>query len=97
MNDIPEPVEPANLRFLRLLVTILTGTMLVGLLVVIFLLVTRLRDTGPVLPSAITLPDGSHPVAFTQGGSWYAVVTADDQILIYDRLTGALRQTIDIE
>ncbi|MEO0751304.1 MAG: DUF6476 family protein, partial [Pseudomonadota bacterium] len=36
-------------------------------------------------------------MAFTQGDDWYAVVTEDDQILIFDRDSGTLRQTITVE
>ena len=99
MNDpLPEPEapEPANLRFLRRLVTLLTAVMICGVLVVIGLLVTRLGRNTPPLPAEITLPNGAQARAFTQGPDWYAVVTSDDQILIYDRLTGALRQTVQI-
>ncbi|MGO4915744.1 DUF6476 family protein [Pseudogemmobacter sp. W21_MBD1_M6] len=101
MDDAPIPVEePANLKFLRRLVTILTGTMIAGLVIIIGLIVIRFSDdrktSAPALPDSIALPDGSVPHAFTQGGDWYAVVTASDQILIYDRKTGALRQTIQI-
>lgn len=96
MNEIPQPEEPANLKFLRRLVTTLTAVMIVGVLVVIGLLVTRLRDTGPALPDQITLPTGATATAFTQGDGWYAIVTADNQILIFDRLSGQLRQTVQI-
>ncbi|WP_288939814.1 DUF6476 family protein [uncultured Roseovarius sp.] len=100
MENSPEPrpeVDPAMIRYLRLLVTILTGTMIAGLLVIIFLFVTRLGNQAPTLPDSIALPDGAKATAFTQGGDWYAVVTEDDRILIYDRAGGALRQVVDIE
>ena len=42
-------------------------------------------------------PDGSSAQAFTQGRGWYAVVTDADEILIFDQLTGELRQTVAIE
>jgi len=93
MDDLP---EPSNLRFLRRLVTVLTVVMVVGVLVVIGLLVTRLSSDTPVLPSEITLPDGAKPLAFTQGDGWYAIVTDREEILIFDRLTGALRQTVKV-
>ncbi|MCX7560875.1 DUF6476 family protein [Sulfitobacter sp. F26204] len=92
-----DPIEPANLRFLRRLVTVLTVVMICGVLVVIALLVTRLNRDAPSLPDQITLPPGSRAQAFTQGTNWYAIVTSDDKILIYDRLTGALRQTLQID
>jgi hypothetical protein len=72
--------------------------MILGLLTIIALFVIRFwspRDA--TLPETITLPDGARAEAFTQGSDWYAVVTQDDRILIYDRATGQLRQTIAIE
>ena len=96
MTKAPEPVEPANLKFLRLLVTTLTAIMIVGVLVVIALLVTRLRDTGPSLPAEITLPDGARATAFTQGQGWYAVVTDDNRLLVFNRTSGALVQELAI-
>ncbi|MFP4275398.1 MAG: DUF6476 family protein, partial [Paracoccaceae bacterium] len=82
--------EPANLRFLRRLVTVLTVVMIGGLLVVIGLLVIRFSDTAPRLPDRIDLPGTARAVAVTQGESWYAIVTDDDRILIFDRATGRL-------
>lgn len=96
MTKAPEPVEPANLKFLRLLVTSLTAIMIVGVLVVIALLVTRLRDTGPQLPAEITLPYGARATAFTQGQGWYAVVTDDNRLLVFNRTSGALVQELAI-
>ncbi len=92
----PAP-EPGNLRFLRLLVTILTGTMIAGLLVLIALLVIRFPSATTPLPDAISLPDGAQAQAFTVTPGWYAVVTTDDRILIYNRSDGALRQEITIQ
>ncbi len=98
MQETPEGQEPPNLRFLRRLVTVLTATMILGLLTIIVLFVIRLGVVAPVaLPDQITLPSGLRASAFTQGADWYAVVTTDDQILIYDRTSGALRQTIAIK
>jgi hypothetical protein len=98
MEDNPQPVDPALLIFLRRLVTILTGTMIVGLLVIIVLFVIKFSgDGGPALPDVITLPDGTTATAFTQGPDWYAIVTADNRILIFNRNTGKLRQTVNIE
>lgn len=89
-------MEPANLRFLRQLITVLTVVMIGGLVVVVGLLVTRFYSAGPEMPDSITLPDGSEATAFTRGDGWYAVVTADNQILIFDAITGQLKQTIDV-
>lgn len=80
------------------MVTVLTATMILGVLTVIVLLVIRLNAPGTTfaLPEQITLPDGTRASAFTMGPDWYAVVTDDDQILIYDQVTGTLRQTITL-
>ncbi|MFC6760278.1 DUF6476 family protein [Sulfitobacter porphyrae] len=97
MSDSDDDMtEPANLRFLRRLVTVLTVVMICGVLVVIGLLVTRLGNRAPDLPDQISLPGGAAARAFTQGDHWYAVVTDQDQILIFDRLTGKITQTVDI-
>lgn len=77
--------------------TTLTAVMIGGVLVVIGLLVTRLNADAPVLPDQITLPDGARAQAFTQGDGWYAVVTDGNEILIFDRLTGKLRQRVVVE
>ena len=95
-DDSPTP-GTGNLRLLRLLVTGLTGTMLVGFIVLIVLFVIRFPGTSTPLPDQITLPDGVTAQAFTVTPGWYAVVTQDDRILIYNRSDGALRQQITIQ
>lgn len=68
--------------------------MIVGLVTVVALIVMRFRDDGPILPEEITLPEGVTVQAVTTGDGWYALVTDDGRILIYDRITGALRQEV---
>jgi hypothetical protein len=99
MSDSPEPqpIDDGLLRFLKLLVTVLTGVMIVGVVVVVFLLVTRFTSEPPALPDKITLPNGATATAFTQADHWFAVVTDDDRILIYDRVTGQLKQTVTVD
>ena len=75
----------------------LTVVMIAGFLVLIGAFVMRLNAGGAPLPDSVDLPEGATAAAFTQGTDWFAVVTTDDRILIYDRLTGRLRQTLDIE
>lgn len=96
MDDTPQVVDTRTLKFLRVLVTVLTATMIVGVLVIITLLVIRLQASPPPLPERIALPEGTKAVAFTQSETWYAVVTEDDRILIYNPVTGALVQDIEI-
>lgn len=78
--------------------------MIAGLVVVIVLLVTRFPDKETLsggstisLPEAISLPAGSKAQAFTQGDKWFAIVTDQNQILIYDREGLNLTQTISIK
>ncbi|MEP2640554.1 DUF6476 family protein [Roseobacter sp.] len=89
--------EPANLRFLRRLVTVLTATMIGGVILIIVLIVMRFNAPPPDLPDTIVLPGGARAISFTQGPDWYAVVTDAGTIVIYDRVTGQLRQTITVE
>lgn len=70
--------------------------MIGGVLVIIALIVMRFYDVPPPLPDTIELPEGVSAVAFTQGPDWYAVVTDDDRILVFDRVTGSLKQTVTL-
>ncbi len=67
--------------------------MVVGLITVIVLLVIRLQAVpaqAPLLPDTVRLPDGVSAGAITFGRGWYAVVTTDDRILIFDAESHAL-------
>ncbi|WP_210527911.1 DUF6476 family protein [Rubellimicrobium arenae] len=97
MDTAPEAPLPPGLRALQRLVVTLIVVMIVGFLVLIGALVMRLNADGPPLPDSLQLPEGARATAFTQGGDWLAIVTGDDRILIYDRLTGRLRQTLRID
>lgn len=77
--------------------TTLTVVMIGGLVVVIGLLVIRLSADKPGLPTELSLPAGVTAQAVTFGAGWIAVVTTEDQILILDSETQALRQTIEIK
>lgn len=89
--------DPLNLRVLRILVTVLTVVMIVGLIAVVITFVTRFPGgDGVSLPDQVTLPEGARASAVTIGEGWYAVVTDDDRILIYDRDSGELRQSVEI-
>ncbi|MAU53589.1 MAG: hypothetical protein CMN17_14745 [Roseovarius sp.] len=98
ISESPPPVTPATLKFLARLVTVLTATMILGLLVIVTLLVTRFWGGDDLaLPEQLVLPEGARATAFTRGADWLAVVTQDGRILIYDRKSGALRQIELIE
>jgi len=101
MRDMDEqaPAQDAKLlRYLKWLVTGLTATMILGFLTIVALFVMRFNAMSDVeLPDTIALPEGAAATAFTQGDDWFAVVTADDEILIYSLVTGNLRQRIKVE
>jgi uncharacterized integral membrane protein len=102
MQDQPHtPPEPRALRQLRVMVTTLTGVMIFGIIAIVVLLALRLhRDDGvrlPPLPATVTLPAGVTAIAVTAGPGWYAVVTSDDRILVYDATRGTLRQDIPLD
>jgi hypothetical protein len=87
---------PPSLKTLKRLVTTLTVVMILGFLVLIAALVIRLNADPLPLPERISLPQGVKALAFTQGTDWFAVVTDANTILIYDRATSTLRQTVEI-
>ena len=89
---------PPSLRFLKALVTVLTLTLIGGVITITALIVTRMPSMGaaPALPGGVTLPQGASARAVTFGSGWHAVVTTDDRILIFDAATGALRQEVAI-
>lgn len=92
--------EPAGLRRLRRLITTLTVVMILGVLVIVGLLVTRLSADGPTLPERIILPAGEVAEAYTEGKGWIAVVTHDatGQMRIHVLAAdGTQRQTVLIE
>jgi len=99
MNDAATPRDQVRtLRYLKWLVTLLTVTMIGGFLTIVALFVMRFSTLAqPALPASVALPDGAKATAFTQAGDWFAIVTDDNRILIYDRATGTLRQQIRID
>ncbi len=76
---------------------LLTAVMIGGVLVTFALIVIRLSDRTPTLPDQIELPNGAKAQAVTIGNNWYAVVTDDNRILIFDKTTGRQRQEIVVE
>jgi hypothetical protein len=101
MHDQPDtPPEPRGLRHLRLMVTALTGVMIFGIIAIVVLMALRLQrdDQGalPQLPASLTLPADVDALAVTAGPGWYAVVTQDSRILVFDAESGTLRQDIAI-
>jgi Flp pilus assembly protein protease CpaA len=95
-----EPQLPPGLRFLKLLVILLMITMIVGVITVVWLLVTRMPDANslrsiPAIPDTLALPGDAVPVSITQGPGWIGVVTQDSRFLIFNP-DGSLRQEITV-
>ena len=97
----PPPGLDGTVRFLKILVTTLTVTTIVGLIVLISVIVMRVQEmdaqSAPIAFDQLTLPDGATAVGYTKGRDWHAIVTDDDRILIFDTATGALRQEITVK
>ena len=87
---------PPGLRFLRQLVTVLTVVMIVGVVLIAALLVIRLNQPVLAIPDQITLPTGTVAISYTQTHDWFAVVTDENKILIFD-LNGQLAQEVDVK
>jgi hypothetical protein len=99
MDITPEvETQPGSLRFLKVLVIVLTLTMIVGFIVLIGLIVMRFsgEPTAP-LPDHIALPSGAKATAVTRGPDWFAVVTDDGRILILGLDGKTVRQEIHVE
>ena len=97
-TPLEEPELPPSLRILKRLVTVLTVTMILGVITMVGLFVTRLPQGNavPTLPAGLTLPAGARVAAVTMGTDWIAVVTTENHILIFD-MDGRLRQDLKIE
>lgn len=95
-DDPAGGLDPALVRYLRLLVTSLAAVMMLGIAAIVVLLFVRMPRPLPPLPAAITLPGDAEAVAVTRGADWVAVVTRDDRILIFGA-GGGLRQEVRIE
>ncbi|WP_371157431.1 DUF6476 family protein [Jannaschia sp. 2305UL9-9] len=80
MEQLP---EPANLRFLRILVTVLTVVMIGGLLTVVVVLVTRLRAPAPISTDMLSVPEGTDIHAITETPTRWLATTTDDRLLIF--------------
>ncbi|NKX43437.1 DUF6476 family protein [Roseicyclus persicicus] len=90
---------PANLRFLKGLVTVLTAVMILGVLTIVALLVIRLNaDPVPVLvsPGDFALPAGVGAVGISVIDGRTVIVGDDGRVRVYDSESRALLQDIEI-
>lgn len=82
--------DARGLRFLKVLVTVLTATMILGMAVLVVLFATRFPDPradrapAALLPDTLRLPADATPLAVTAGPGWWIVVTEAGEVLVYD-------------
>lgn len=100
MEDAPEKEAglPPNLRYLKALVTILTATMIFGLLAMVAIFVIRLRPLPPPtvpLPDEITLPAGETAKSVAWGRDFFVVVTESGKVLVLET-DGTLIREVDL-
>mgnify|MGYP000583772060 CR=1 FL=1 len=91
---------PPHLKRLRLLVTVLTLTMIAGVITITGLLVIRLgADRAPVViaPGDFTLPEGVGLVGLSVIDGRTVVVGDDGTIRVYDSESHALLQEIALD
>ena len=93
-----DPVLPPSLRFLKSLVTVMMVVMILGVITIVGLLVTRLPQPTPQfeLPEVLALLMGVTPLAITQGPDFWAVVSEDRRIFIFDG-EGTLQREIAVD
>ncbi|MDA9998887.1 DUF6476 family protein [Planktomarina temperata] len=82
-SEVPaNPTEPANLRFLRRLVTTLTATMIVGLLAIFTVLVIRLQSPVAIFPEIIALPEGTQVLSVSRTANELIVIDQNRKIYL---------------
>ena len=83
-----------ELRWLRMLVTVLAGGMVLGVTAIAAILWLRLSEPPlPALPANIALPAGTSPAAVTFARDWTVVVTEGGEILLFAR-DGSLQRRV---
>jgi len=98
-TPIDEGALPPHLKRLRLLVTVLTLTMIAGVITIAAALVIRLNaDTRPVViaPGDFALPEGVGLVGISVIDGRTVIVGDDGVIRIYDSESRALMQELPI-
>jgi len=103
MGQAPEEKDatalPRDLRFLKILVTVLTVAMIAGVITITALLVIRLNaapQTVTIAPGEYAPPDGVGIVGFSVIDGRAVVIGDDGVIRVHDRASGAVLQTFDL-
>ena len=82
-SEVPvNPTEPANLQFLRRLVTTLTATMIVGLIAIFTVLVIRLQSPVAIFPKITALPEGTQVISVSRSPRELIVIDQNRKIYL---------------
>ena len=83
-SEVPvNPTEPANLQFLRRLVTTLTATMIVGLIAIFTVLVIRLQSPVAIFPEITALPQGTKVLSGTRSENELSVIDQNRKMYLF--------------
>ena len=77
-------IIPPSIKLLKLLVTVLACVMIIGFIIIVSLFVLNFQKSHVPIPVTLELQNGVKPIAYTQTKDWYAIVTDEHEILIYD-------------
>ena len=58
--------------------------MIIGFIIIVSLFVLNFQKSYVPIPVTLELQNGVKPIAYTQTEDWYAIVTDEHEILIYD-------------
>lgn len=101
MQSTNENSQPVGLRWLKVLVAVLTVTLIVGFLTIVILIALRFNSMGsPTLnpiPASIQIPSQAGVVGYTETPDWYLVVTEENEIFVFDRSNDKLIQTVIVQ
>tara|TARA_B100001758_G_C18348770_1_gene578552 strand:+ start:286 stop:621 length:336 start_codon:yes stop_codon:yes gene_type:complete len=79
-----EIIIPPSIKLLKLLVTVLACVMIIGFIIIVSLFVLNFQKSHVSIPVTLELQNGVKPIAYTKTKDWYAIVTDEHEILIYD-------------
>ena len=67
---------------------------LIGFIIIISLFVLNFQKSHSPIPVTLELQNGVKPLAYTQTKDWYAIVTDEYEILIYDNSGNRIQKII---
>jgi len=94
---IADQPEPANLRFLRRLVTTLTATMILGLIAIFTVLVIRLQPSNQPFPEIIALPEKTDVLSISRTPNELVVISQEKIIYVLSANGEKLLQTFKMD